>query len=155
MKRILEVCLVASTFAMSLGRTEAGPQVKLIHLTETPGQVAPPLQRGISVEMPVTDHAPPMPDADQEDALIVTVTVESKVYLGLRPTDLDALSTQLQAVALSPRAAKRVYIKADGWTVCTSDGSLSAYFEHTVAVTKNGPRVLTSSNGSMTRQVAV
>ena len=48
-----------------------------------------------------------------------------------------------------------VYIKADGWTVVTSDGSLSAYFEHTVAITKNGPRVLTSSNGSMTKQVAV
>ena len=48
-----------------------------------------------------------------------------------------------------------VYIKPDGWTVCTSDGSLSAYFEHTVAITRKGPRVLTSSNGSMTRQVAV
>ena len=48
-----------------------------------------------------------------------------------------------------------VYIKPDGWTVCTSDGSLSAYFEHTVAVTKAGPRVLTSANGSMSTQVAV
>ena len=48
-----------------------------------------------------------------------------------------------------------VYIKPDGWTVCTSDGSLSAYFEHTVAITKNGPRVLTSSNGAMSKQVAV
>ena len=48
-----------------------------------------------------------------------------------------------------------VYIKPDGWTVCTSDGSLSAYFEHTVAITKSGPRVLTSSNGSMTGLVAV
>jgi len=47
-----------------------------------------------------------------------------------------------------------VYIKPDGWTVCTSDGSLSAYFEHTVAVTKNGPRVLTSSNGTMSRKLA-
>lgn len=31
----------------------------------------------------------------------------------------------------------------DGWTVVTSDGSLSAHFEHTVAVTKNGHEVLT------------
>jgi methionyl aminopeptidase len=36
-----------------------------------------------------------------------------------------------------------VYIRSDGWTVCTSDGSLSAYYEHTVAVTDDGPRVLT------------
>jgi methionyl aminopeptidase len=32
---------------------------------------------------------------------------------------------------------------ADGWTVVTKDGSLSAHFEHTVAVTANGPEVLT------------
>lgn len=31
----------------------------------------------------------------------------------------------------------------DGWTVVTADGSLSAHFEHTVAVTDDGPRVLT------------
>jgi methionyl aminopeptidase len=32
---------------------------------------------------------------------------------------------------------------ADGWTVVTADGSLSAHFEHTVAVTETGPWVLT------------
>jgi len=48
-----------------------------------------------------------------------------------------------------------VYIKPDGWTVCTSDGSLSAYFEHTVAITKTGPRVLTSANGFESKRVAV
>jgi methionyl aminopeptidase len=31
----------------------------------------------------------------------------------------------------------------DGWTVVTEDGSLSAHFEHTVAVTEDGPLVLT------------
>jgi methionyl aminopeptidase len=43
-----------------------------------------------------------------------------------------------------------VYLKPDGWTICTSDGSLSAYFEHTVAITESGPLVLTalpSANG--------
>jgi methionyl aminopeptidase len=33
---------------------------------------------------------------------------------------------------------------SDGWTVVTSDGSLSAHFEHTVAVTHDGPVVLTA-----------
>ena len=33
---------------------------------------------------------------------------------------------------------------SDGWTVVTLDGSLSAHFEHTVAVTENGPEVLTA-----------
>jgi methionyl aminopeptidase len=32
----------------------------------------------------------------------------------------------------------------DGWSVVTADGSLSAHFEHTVAITKDGPRVLTA-----------
>ena len=32
----------------------------------------------------------------------------------------------------------------DGWTVVTADGSLSAHFEHTIAVTENGPLVLTA-----------
>lgn len=48
-----------------------------------------------------------------------------------------------------------VYIKPDGWTVCTTDGSLSAYFEHTVAITRSGPRILTSPNGVMPKRVAV
>ena len=32
---------------------------------------------------------------------------------------------------------------ADGWSVVTADGSLSAHFEHTIAVTDDGPEVLT------------
>jgi methionyl aminopeptidase len=35
----------------------------------------------------------------------------------------------------------------DKWTVRTFDGSLSAHFEHTVAITDEGPRILTTSNG--------
>ena len=31
----------------------------------------------------------------------------------------------------------------DRWTIVTADGSRSAHFEHTVAITQNGPRVLT------------
>jgi methionyl aminopeptidase len=36
-----------------------------------------------------------------------------------------------------------VKVLKDGWTAVTRDGSLSAHFEHTVAVTKEGPLVLT------------
>ncbi|MEJ2108304.1 MAG: type I methionyl aminopeptidase [Acidobacteriota bacterium] len=38
-----------------------------------------------------------------------------------------------------------VRVLADGWTVVTEDGKASAHFEHTVAVTENGPDILTSS----------
>jgi len=37
-----------------------------------------------------------------------------------------------------------VRVLADGWTAVTRDGSLSAHFEHTVAVTADGPWVLTA-----------
>ncbi len=36
-----------------------------------------------------------------------------------------------------------VHVLDDGWTAVTSDGSLSAHFEHTIAVTDNGPMILT------------
>jgi methionyl aminopeptidase len=36
----------------------------------------------------------------------------------------------------------RVRILADGWTVVTEDGKLSAHFEHSVAITDNGPDIL-------------
>jgi methionyl aminopeptidase len=35
----------------------------------------------------------------------------------------------------------------DGWTVVTRDRRLSAHFEHTVAVTENGPWILTAEGG--------
>ena len=36
-----------------------------------------------------------------------------------------------------------VKVLPDGWTTITVDGSYSAHFEHTVAITKDGPRILT------------
>ena len=40
-----------------------------------------------------------------------------------------------------------VKILEDGWTAVTRDGSLAAHFEHTVAITEDGPEVLTSKSG--------
>lgn len=36
-----------------------------------------------------------------------------------------------------------VKIQPDGWTVLTADGSLSAHFEHTIAITADGPKIMT------------
>jgi methionyl aminopeptidase len=36
-----------------------------------------------------------------------------------------------------------VYVHDDEWSISTTDGSLAAHFEHTVAVTAEGPRILT------------
>jgi methionyl aminopeptidase len=37
-----------------------------------------------------------------------------------------------------------VYVEADGWTVATADDALAAHFEHTIAITANGPEILTT-----------
>jgi methionyl aminopeptidase len=37
----------------------------------------------------------------------------------------------------------KVKVQPDGWTVVTQDGRRSAHFEHTVAVTDDGPEILT------------
>lgn len=48
-----------------------------------------------------------------------------------------------------------VTLDDDGWTIATADGSLSAHFEHTVAVTDNGPRVLTPRVGIATERAGL
>ena len=40
-----------------------------------------------------------------------------------------------------------IRVLSDHWTAVTEDGSLSAHFEHTVAITETGPVILTSNNG--------
>lgn len=44
----------------------------------------------------------------------------------------------------------RTRVLPDQWTVVSADGSLTAHFEHTVAVTGDGPRILTLVNGENT-----
>jgi methionyl aminopeptidase len=49
-------------------------------------------------------------------------------------------------LAIEPMVNEKSYeikILSDGWTAVTADGGLSAHFEHTVAITENGPEVLT------------
>ena len=49
-------------------------------------------------------------------------------------------------LAIEPMINEKSYevkVLNDNWTVVTCDGGLSAHFEHTVAVTENGPEILT------------
>ena len=58
--------------------------------------------------------------------------------LRLRPGMVIAIEPMLNL------GSGEVSVGEDGWTVETLDGSLSAHFEHTVAITEAGPEVLTS-----------
>jgi methionyl aminopeptidase len=40
-----------------------------------------------------------------------------------------------------------VRVLEDRWTAVTADGSLSAHFEHTIAITEQGPEILTVLDG--------
>jgi len=42
-----------------------------------------------------------------------------------------------------------IVVDDDQWSVYTADGSLSAHFEHTVAVTEAGPRILTPAGAAL------
>jgi methionyl aminopeptidase len=43
---------------------------------------------------------------------------------------------------------ERVRMLEDDWTAVTADGRLAAHFEHTVAITEEGPQVLTKIDES-------
>ena len=45
-----------------------------------------------------------------------------------------------------------VVLHDDNWSISTEDGSLSCHFEHTVAVTESGPRILTTLDREPVRQ---
>jgi methionyl aminopeptidase len=60
---------------------------------------------------------------------------------GRGPRLAEGMTLAIEPMVNVGRPAVRVL--SDGWTAVTKDGSLSAHFEHTVAVTKNGPLVLT------------
>ncbi|MGI8906038.1 MAG: type I methionyl aminopeptidase [Candidatus Sumerlaeaceae bacterium] len=56
----------------------------------------------------------------------------------LRPGLVLAIEPMVNAGTYKTKTLK------DGWTVVTADGALSAHFEHTIAVTENGPMILTA-----------
>ncbi|HET6285078.1 MAG TPA: type I methionyl aminopeptidase, partial [Polyangia bacterium] len=59
--------------------------------------------------------------------------------LRLRPGLVIAIEPMLN------QGGAGVSLLRDGWTVVTDDGTLSAHFEHTVAVTESGPLVMTAA----------
>jgi len=100
MKRIPEVCLIA----LSLAATTVAAQDPSI-----------PMQRGVTVQMPATRNAVPVPSADEEDALVVAVTRDGRVYLGTAPVIPADLAGRVKR-EMAARADKRLYVKADART---------------------------------------
>jgi hypothetical protein len=89
MKSLMEVCVVGSLMVCALGAQES-PK--------------PAMRKGVSVHMPVADHAVEMQAADAQDATVVAITAEGKLYVGVEPTEPGALGNL---------SAQTVYLKAD------------------------------------------
>jgi len=97
MNRVLEVCLVGLTLlASAVAANDAAAQT---------------LRKGVSVEMAVTKSAAPMPEADDENAWIVTIRRDEALYFG---TDMATASGLEEAMKRRPRNRwQKLYVKAD------------------------------------------
>jgi biopolymer transport protein ExbD len=74
--------------------------------------VTPMLQKGISVDMAKVNNPEQMQDADKEDALLVSITRDGKVYFGSEQITADNLTGKVKD-RLANKPDKRVYVKAD------------------------------------------
>jgi biopolymer transport protein ExbD/biopolymer transport protein TolR len=74
--------------------------------------ITPMLQKGVSVDLAQTDNPVQMPDADKEDALLVAVTRDGKVFFGTDQTTPDQLTTKIRDQLVN-RIDKRVFVRAD------------------------------------------
>ena len=53
-------------------------------------------------------------------------------------------------IAIEPMinlGSKEIFTAEDGWTILTSDGLVSAHFEHTIAIKEDGPHILSKVKG--------
>jgi len=74
--------------------------------------ITPMLQKGVSVDLAKVNNPAQMPDADKEDALVVAVMRDGKVFFGNDRTEPDQL-TQKVKDRLANRVDKRVFVRAD------------------------------------------
>ena len=74
--------------------------------------ITPMLQTGVSVDLVKAVNPRPMADADKEDAVVVAITRDGKVFLGSDQTRPEDLVEKVQE-RLANRVDKTVYLKSD------------------------------------------
>ena len=74
--------------------------------------ITPMLQKGVSVDLAKVNNPSQMPDADKEDALIVAVMRDGKIFFGNDQIPPDQLTAKVKD-RLANRADKRVFVRAD------------------------------------------
>lgn len=89
MKAAIDVCVVGAILIFAAAAQEP---------------LKPALRKGVSVQMPVANHAVEMRAADEQNTTVVAITADGRIFAGITPTGPGALSSL---------AAETVYVKAD------------------------------------------
>ncbi|MXZ36371.1 MAG: biopolymer transporter ExbD [Acidobacteria bacterium] len=74
--------------------------------------ITPMLQKGVSVDMAKATNPREMREADQDDAVVVAVARDGKIYLGSDQLLVDRLGERIQDL-LAAKVDKTVYVKSD------------------------------------------
>lgn len=74
--------------------------------------ITPMLQNKVSVDLAKANNPTAMPDADKEDAIVVAVTRDGRIYLGQDQVSPVDLGTKVRA-KLENKTNKEIFIRAD------------------------------------------
>ena len=74
--------------------------------------ITPMLQQKVQIDMAQVANPTSMPDADKEDAIVVAVTRDGRIYLGQNPVDPSQLGSQVRD-KLAEKTDKPIFIRAD------------------------------------------
>jgi biopolymer transport protein ExbD/biopolymer transport protein TolR len=103
--------------------------------------ITPMLQKGTPVELAKTNNPIPMQDADKEDALIVAVARDGKIFFDTSQVGPEELTQKIRD-RIANRVDKKVYVKADA----------RAHYKSVVEVVDNVRSAGVSELGLLTEQ---
>jgi biopolymer transport protein ExbD/biopolymer transport protein TolR len=74
--------------------------------------ITPMLQKGVSVDLARVQNPRSMQDAEKEDACVLAITRDGKIYMGSTPLRVDEVTTKVKD-RISGKLDKTVYVKSD------------------------------------------
>ena len=109
--------------------------------------ITPMINNKVNVDLAKVETPTAMPDADKEDAVVVAVTRDSRIFLGAKQVSLDDLGGRVRDM-LENKADKEVFMRADarahyGTVMDAIDGLRTAGVDEVGLLTE--PRLQTSS----------
>jgi biopolymer transport protein TolR len=74
--------------------------------------ITPMLQNKVNIDLAKTDNPTAMPDADKEDAIVVAVTRDGRLFLGQNPVAAGELGGKVRDM-LGEKPGKQIFVRAD------------------------------------------